>query len=80
MTKLNTNFQKLSHRYLFADIAQRVAKYKSEHPDAQIIRLGIGDVTRPLPQASIDAMHKAVDECANPKTFHGYGQIGRAHV
>lgn len=73
MTKLNTNFQKLSHRYLFADIAQRVAKYKSEHPDAQIIRLGIGDVTRPLPQASIDAMHKAVDECANPKTFHGYG-------
>ena len=73
MTKLNTNFQKLSHRYLFADIAQRVAKYKSEHPDAQIIRLGIGDVTRPLPKASIDAMHKAVDECANPKTFHGYG-------
>lgn len=73
MTKLNTNFQRLSHRYLFADIAQRVARYKSEHPDAQIIRLGIGDVTRPLPQASIEAMHKAVDECANPKTFRGYG-------
>ncbi len=73
MTKLNTNFQRLSHRYLFADIAQRVAKYKSEHPDAQIIRLGIGDVTRPLPQASIEAMHKAVDECACSSTFRGYG-------
>ncbi len=73
MTKLNTNFQRLSHRYLFADIAQRVAKYKTEHPDAQIIRLGIGDVTRPLPQASIEAMHKAVDECACSSTFRGYG-------
>ncbi len=73
MTKLNTNCQRLSHRYLFADIAQRVAKYKSEHPDAQIIRLGIGDVTRPLPQASIEAMHKAVDECACSSTFRGYG-------
>lgn len=73
MAKLNINFQQLSHRYLFADIAQRVAKYKNENPDARIIRLGIGDVTRPLPQASIEAMHRAVDECAESKTFRGYG-------
>lgn len=73
MTKLNVNFTRLSHNYLFEEIAQRVAKYQSKYPDARIIRLGIGDVTRPLPQASIDAMHKAVDDCGNAKSFHGYG-------
>lgn len=73
MANLNTNFQQLSKNYLFSEIARRVAKYKDENPSAQIIRLGIGDVTRPLPQASIEAMHKAVDECANSSTFRGYG-------
>ncbi|MBP5364394.1 MAG: LL-diaminopimelate aminotransferase [Bacteroidales bacterium] len=71
--KINSNFQRLSQRYLFAEIAQRVAAYKAQNPNAPIIRLGIGDVTRPLPQASIEAMHRAVDECADGKTFRGYG-------
>ena len=73
MIRTNTNYQKLSQRYLFAEIAQQVNEYKAAHPEAQLIRLGIGDVTRPLPEASIKAMHHAVDECANGSTFRGYG-------
>lgn len=73
MARLNTNYRKLSQRYLFAEIARQVAAYKSEHPDAPLIRLGIGDVTRPLPEAVIRAMHQAVDECAHSDTFRGYG-------
>ena len=73
MAHTNTNYQKLSQRYLFAEIAGQVNEYKTAHPDAQLIRLGIGDVTRPLPEASIRAMHRAVDECADGKTFRGYG-------
>jgi LL-diaminopimelate aminotransferase len=71
--RINTNYLQLSGRYLFAEIARQVSAYKSEHPEADIIRLGIGDVTRPLPQAAIDAMHRAVDEYADTKTFRGYG-------
>ena len=59
--------------YLFSDIAKKVKAYQESHPDKRLIRLGIGDVTRPLPQASIEAMHRAVDEMANKSTFHGYG-------
>ncbi len=59
--------------YLFSDIAKKVNAFKVSHPKTDLIRLGIGDVTRPLPQASIEAMHKAVDELANKETFHGYG-------
>lgn len=70
---LNENFLKLPGNYLFADIARRVQTFQAEHPEARLIRLGIGDVTRPLPQASIEAMHKAVDEMAHTETFHGYG-------
>jgi len=73
MIHTNTNYTKLSHRYLFAEIAQQVNAYKAEHPEADIIRLGIGDVTRPLPPAAIQAMHRAVDECADGTTFRGYG-------
>ena len=73
MIRTNTNYQQLSQRYLFAEIAQQVNEYKAQHPDANLIRLGIGDVTRPLPDAAIQAMHRAVDECANGKTFRGYG-------
>ena len=73
MIRTNTNYLQLSHRYLFAEIAQQVNAYKAEHPEADIIRLGIGDVTRPLPPAAIQAMHRAVDECANGTTFRGYG-------
>lgn len=71
--KVNTNYLQLGGRYLFAEIAQQVSAYKSEHPEAQLIRLGIGDVTQPLPPAAIRAMHRAVDEYADTKTFRGYG-------
>jgi len=70
---MNENYQKLPGSYLFSDIAKRVEKYVSTHPDNQIIRLGIGDVTRPLSKAVVDAMHKAVDEMADATTFRGYG-------
>ena len=73
MALVNENFLKLPNNYLFSDIAKRVNSFKVTHPKANIIRLGIGDVTRPLPLASIEAMHKAVDEMAHKETFHGYG-------
>ena len=73
MVKANLNFSKLPQRYLFLDIAKRVTAYSEKHPDADIIRMGIGDVTRPLAPAVIEAMHKAVDDCAASDTFHGYG-------
>ena len=73
MATINENFLKLQKNYLFADIAQKVAAYKDAHPEAQIIRLGIGDVTRPLAPAVIAALHKAVDEMGAADTFRGYG-------
>ena len=73
MANINENYLKLPGSYLFAEIAHRVAAYKETHADADIIRLGIGDVTLPLPRVSIDAMHRAVDEMAEPATFRGYG-------
>lgn len=73
MITLNENFLKLQKNYLFADIAQKVAAYKEAHPEAPIIRLGIGDVTRPLCPAVIEALHKAVDEMGSTDTFRGYG-------
>ena len=73
MAHVNENFLKLPGSYLFSDIAKKVKAYQESHPDKRLIRLGIGDVTRPLPQASIEAMHRAVDEMANNSTFHGYG-------
>ena len=73
MVTINDNFQKLPGSYLFSEIAKRVAAYKESNPSAQIIRMGIGDVTLPLCDAVIKAMHKAVDEMANQSTFRGYG-------
>ena len=73
MVKANLNFSKLPQRYLFLDIAKRVAAFSEKHPQADIIRMGIGDVTQPLAPAVIEAMHKAVDDCAASDTFHGYG-------
>lgn len=73
MARVNENFLSLSVSYLFSDIARRVNQYKSEHPEADIIRLGIGDVTQPLAPAVIEAMHKAVDEMSSAATFRGYG-------
>ena len=73
MTKVNQNFLKLPGSYLFSEIARRLAAYTAEHPEANMIRLGIGDVTRPLAPAVIEAMHKAVDEMGTFEGFHGYG-------
>ncbi len=73
MVTINDNFQKLPGSYLFSEIAKRVAAYKEANPSAKIIRMGIGDVTLPLCDAVIKAMHKAVDEMADSSTFRGYG-------
>jgi len=73
MPYINANYLKLKAGYLFPEIARRVREFGAAHPDAKIIRMGIGDVTEPLPKACIDAMHKAVDEMAARDTFKGYG-------
>lgn len=73
MALVNEHYLKLSNSYLFVDIAKKVNAYKVSHPKAHVISLGIGDVTRPLVPAVIEAMHKAVDEMAEKATFRGYG-------
>ncbi|MFZ5758089.1 MAG: LL-diaminopimelate aminotransferase [Thermodesulfobacteriota bacterium] len=73
MITINENYLKLQASYLFSDIAKRVATFQQNNPGRDIIRLGIGDVTRPLPPACIEALHQATDEMADEKTFHGYG-------
>ena len=73
MALVNDYFLRLSNNYLFADIAKKVNAYKTTHPKSNVISLGIGDVTQPLCAASIEAMHKAVDEMAVKATFRGYG-------
>ena len=72
MLKINTNFQKLPGSYLFSAIAKKIENYKNANPDKDIIRLGIGDVTRPLTKSVIDALHTSVDEMAHEETFRGY--------
>ena len=72
MFKVNTNFQKLPGSYLFSTIAKKVAAYQEANPNADIIRIGIGDVTQPIAPAMINALHSAVDEMGDAKTFHGY--------
>ena len=73
MIRINENYQKLKASYLFADIARRVNAYAAAHPDRPVIRLGIGDVTEPLPRACIEALHAATDEMGQRATFRGYG-------
>ena len=73
MAKINENYLKLSGKYLFAEIGKRVAKFQAENPEAKIIRMGIGDVTQPLPKVCVEAMSKAVQEMGNAETFRGYG-------
>jgi LL-diaminopimelate aminotransferase len=73
LAKVNENYQKLPGSYLFAEIARRTDAYAAAHPEAKLIKMGIGDVTRPLVPAVIDAMHRAVDDMSRPETFHGYG-------
>lgn len=70
--KINQNFFKIESSYLFSTVARKQREYQEAHPEADIIRLSIGDVTRPLVPSVIDAMHKAVDEMANEATFRGY--------
>lgn len=72
MFKINDNYLKLPGSYLFSTIAKKVNAYKTEHPDRQVISLGIGDVTQPLAPAIIDRLHTAVDEMADARTFKGY--------
>ena len=72
MFRINENFTKLPKSYLFSDIARRVEKFQNEHPDRSIIRMGIGDVTRPLVPAVTHAMKAAVDDMGRAETFHGY--------
>ena len=73
MACINNNFLKIHESYLFTEIAHKVTDYKATHPEASVISLGIGDVTRPLCPTVIQALHQAVDEMANAETFRGYG-------
>jgi LL-diaminopimelate aminotransferase len=73
MIRINENYTKLTASYLFADIARRVGAYTAANPDKAVIRLGIGDVTEPLPPACVEALHAATDEMAQRATFKGYG-------
>jgi len=73
MITINEHYLKLQASYLFSDIAKRVAAFQKSNPDKDIIKLGIGDVTKGLPPASIKAFHQAVDEMAEDATFRGYG-------
>ena len=71
--QVNTHLQQLKGNYLFTEIANRTQAYQQAHPEANVLRLGIGDVTLPLPPVIIDAMHRAVEDLAHAETFRGYG-------
>ena len=71
--KINENYLNLKDSYLFATVGRKTAAYKAAHPDREVIRLSIGDVTRPLAPVVIEAMHRAVDEMSRAETFKGYG-------
>ena len=73
MIRINENYLKLQASYLFSTIRKRINEYQTQHPDKEIIKLGIGDATRALPKACIEAFHTAVDEMAADATFRGYG-------
>ena len=73
MAKINENYLELEDSYLFSTIAKKVAEYQKNNPDKKIIKLGIGDVTKPIVPAVIQAMHKAVDEMETSEGFRGYG-------
>jgi len=71
--KINANYQKLNENYLFSTIVRKVNDFSRQHPDIEVIKMGVGDVTLPLCPAVIEALHKAVDEMAKKETFKGYG-------
>lgn len=70
---INSNYQQLKAQYLFKCISDRAEAYLASHPDQRLLRMGVGDVTRPLPHAIVEAMQQAADELGNPDTFRGYG-------
>ncbi|MEG2852226.1 MAG: LL-diaminopimelate aminotransferase, partial [Hydrogenoanaerobacterium sp.] len=71
--RLNKNFETLTQDYLFYDIAKKVSEYTAENPTKKLIRLGIGDVTQPLPMAAVAAMQAAVAQMSSKASFRGYG-------
>ena len=73
MIRINENYLKLQATYLFTKIARRVSAFQQANPDTEVIKLGIGDVTRSLPRACIEAFHQGVDDLSGDDTFHGYG-------
>ena len=73
MAKINQHYRQLKDSYLFSDIARRVAAFSQAHPEKEIIRMGIGDVTLPLMPSVISSLHSAVEEMADASTFRGYG-------
>ena len=73
MAHINENYLKLQAGYLFPEIGRRVQQFAAANPDARLIRLGIGDVTRPLAPAVIAAFHAGIDDLARKESFHGYG-------
>lgn len=73
MIRINSNFCRLTPSYLFSEVARKIADFQSANPDAEVIRMSIGDVTRPICPAAVDALHRAADDQGSSKTFHGYG-------
>ena len=73
MAHINEDMLKLPGGYLFTEIARKVGAFKESHPQAEVISLGIGDVTQPLAPSVVKAMHSAVDEMSSGTTFRGYG-------
>lgn len=71
--RINDNFEKLPESYLFSEVARRLNEYKAAHPEADVVRMDIGDVTLPIAGCVVSAMHRAVDDMADAATFHGYG-------
>src|SRR6056297_1449058 len=72
MTRINDHYLKLKAGYLFPEIGRRVTEFTQVHPEAKVIRLGIGDVTRPLAPAVLDAFHQAIDDLGTTEHFAGY--------
>lgn len=79
MAYINENFLKLKENYLFIDIAKRLNAYREKNPDKKLIRMGIGDVTKPLAPVVVEAMKKAADEMGRPETFRGYDDSGKGY-
>ena len=73
MFQVNSNFKRLQGSYLFSEIGRRVSEYTTEHPEKDVIRLGIGDVTKPLVPAVIEAISHATEDMSREETFRGYG-------